>query len=190
MLKTFAEADTRVDHQTIFGNTGRQACLHTLEQEVAHFRNDVTIARIGLHRSRLTLHVHQTDGRLRLGSSLDCARLPQRTYVVDHAGAGANSSGHHGGFAGVDRERSLRAGCERLDDGHYAADFFFGIDTLRPRPRRLAADVDQAGALLDHAQRMRDGRFAVCEAAAIREGIGRDIEHAHDSGNGEVERQC
>src|SRR5437016_516040 len=51
---------------------------------------------------------------------------------------------------------------------------------LGARARRFAADVDDVGALLGDPARMRNGRFRIEEAAAVGEGVGRDVDHAHD----------
>ena len=44
------------------------------------------------------------------------------------------------------------------------------------------ADVKDGGALLGHAFGMRQGRRRIQVKAAVREGVGGDIEHAHDDG--------
>ena len=54
-------------------------------------------------------------------------------------------------------------------------------------PRRLAADIDDGSALLDHPSRMAQRGVAIVEAAAVGKGIGRDIEHTHHHGSAEID---
>src|SRR5690606_9605930 len=45
---------------------------------------------------------------------------------------------------------------------------------------RLAADVDEVGALLDELRAVLDGTRVVEEATSVGEGVGRDVDDAHD----------
>ena len=45
---------------------------------------------------------------------------------------------------------------------------------------RFRADVDDVGAFRDHAPRLGDGALRIDEAAAVGEGVRRDVEDAHD----------
>ena len=100
----------------------------------------------------------------------------------------------------VDDGRALveRPGCNRSLDGidrHRQAE----LDDLRqdrrqPRlliisryrhwitvgPRRFRTDIQNVGALLGHFSRVRDRHSGVHELTAVREGIRRHIEDAHD----------
>ena len=51
-----------------------------------------------------------------------------------------------------------------------------------PGPGRLAADVDDVGALGDHLEPAGDGRVACRRRPAVGEGVGRDVEDPHDQG--------
>jgi hypothetical protein len=48
------------------------------------------------------------------------------------------------------------------------------------RPGRFPADVDDGGALHRQGEAMRDRLLRIGEQAAIGEGIGRDVDDAHD----------
>ena len=66
--------------------------------------------------------------------------------------------------------------------GTTRAQFLVESRRARAGTRGFAADVDDRGALLDHAPRVRERRGGREEPAAVGEGIGRDVEHAHDHG--------
>ena len=63
----------------------------------------------------------------------------------------------------------------------------FGLRNIQLAGEKLAADVDQARALIDHVQCMRDCRFDARKAAAIGKRVGRNVDNAHDQRAGERE---
>ncbi len=69
---------------------------------------------------------------------------------------------------------------EAGDDGEDAADLFIGVHRGGTGAGGLAADVDDVGAFGDELETVLDGAAGVAEVAAVGEGIGRDIEDAHD----------
>src|SRR5699024_1637956 len=75
---------------------------------------------------------------------------------------------------------SRAGGGELTDDGHDAAQLFVLIDADGPRPRRLASDIDDVGAGVDEFEAVGDGPVMVEIASAVGEGVGRDVEDAHD----------
>ena len=112
----------------------------------------------------------------------------QRANVVHEVRAGTQGGRNHFGFAGVDGKHGLCTSREGLDHRHDAIDFLLHADCRRTRSRRLAADVDDGGALLDHAQSGRDRGLPFEVLAAVREGVWRDVENAHDGGDVEGQR--
>ena len=56
------------------------------------------------------------------------------------------------------------------------------LDLLEAGPRRLAADVEDVGALRLETQPLRDRRLDVRAQAVAREGVGRHVDDAHDEG--------
>src|SRR6185312_5406855 len=71
---------------------------------------------------------------------------------------------------------------------HDARDLVALGDRCRARPRRLAADVDDVGAIRDMSARQVDRACQVDGASAVGKGIGGDVDHAHDARRGEVEQ--
>jgi hypothetical protein len=76
---------------------------------------------------------------------------------------------------------------ELLDDRDDAPYFFFCADGISARSGGLAPDIDDSGALLDHAYTVGNSSRGVEKLPAVREGIRGDIEHAHDHGPLQVE---
>ena len=86
-----------------------------------------------------------------------------RRDVVDEVRAGLERRARDGGLARVDRERRVRLLARmRVDDRDDARDLLLGRErpglAVGRRPRRLAADVHDRRALLEHRERARDGR--------------------------------
>ncbi|TML66037.1 MAG: hypothetical protein E6G22_00910 [Actinobacteria bacterium] len=81
-------------------------------------------------------------------------------------------------LGGVDRERHLAA--EPLEHRDDAAQLLLGGNAGRPRPRRLAADVDDRRALRVEPPRRRGRLVRVEVDAAVEEGVWRDVDDAHD----------
>ena len=74
----------------------------------------------------------------------------------------------------------IRAGCDELfDHGENPRELDLGADGHDLRVRRLTADVEDIGAIAQELQPMRDRGVRPEESTAVRERIGRDINHAH-----------
>ncbi len=138
-------------------------------KKLADFGDDVVVARRRLHGRRLALHVHHADGGVRAPLRPRARPAAQRANVVDEVRAGPQRGRDHFGLAGVDGKHGVGTGGERLDHRHDAIDFLLRADRCRARARRLAADVDDGRALLDHAQSGRDRGLPVEVPAAVRE---------------------
>ena len=71
--------------------------------------------------------------------------------------------------------------------GMTRAQLLLGGDVVGAGARRLAADVENVGALLGELQAVRDGGLRRRMQAAVGEAVGRDVDDAHDART--VERQ-
>ena len=126
-------------------------------QELADLLDDVGVGRHDVLLLRPALPVHQHHRRAALGDQRHQGRIVlQRRHVVDDACAGIEAGARHGGAAGVDRHHDSALG-QALDHGQDALQFFVGIDRPRAGPRRLAADIDDVGALRNETQAIVDG---------------------------------
>jgi len=111
--------------------------------------------------------VHQHHRRAALGDQRDQGRIVlQCRDVVDDACAGVETGARHGGTAGVDRHHDSTLG-QALDHGQDALQLFVGIDRPRTGARRLAADIDDVGALRNETQAIVDGLRGFQAFAAI-----------------------
>ena len=174
-----AEADAGIEPDSLARDAVRDRMLEALGEKRADVGDDVAVARIALHRARLAEHVHEADVAAALG---DERRHPgvaaQRGHVVDERGAGVERSGRHRRLRGVDRQARARAR-EALEDGHHAAQLLGLADRIGAGAGRLAADVEDRGALLDERPAVCDRGRRVEPSAAVGERVGGDVYDAH-----------
>ena len=106
--------------------------------------------------------------------------------VVDDLGSGFDGVAGGGGVEGVDGEDGVGALLEDgFDDGEDAGLFFFGGEWSGVGAGGFAADVEDVGALssmLCLVEGPFGGVLGRVEVAAVGEGVGRDVEDAHDDG--------
>jgi hypothetical protein len=123
------------------------------------------------------LHVHEAEVRARIRNDARERRIAaQRGHVVDQLGPQRERRRGHRRLRRVDRDGQPG---ERGEHWLDAAQLLVRRDTLGARPRRLAADVDDRGALVEHPPRGRDSRRRLEMNAAVGERVRRDVEHAH-----------
>jgi len=108
--------------------------------------------------------------------------------VVDDLGSGFDGAAGGGGVEGVDGEDGLGALLQDgLDDGEDAGLFFFGGERGGVGAGGFAADVEDIGALVEHGDGLGEGSFGGVlggvEVTAVGEGVGGDVEDAHDEGS-------
>ena len=87
---------------------------------------------------------------------------------------------------GIDRDNGIELH-EGFNDGHHTVAFLLGRNLCRARSSRLTAHVEYVSACLKHVLSGCDNRIdigvpgVVEPAAAIRKGVGCDVEHTHDA---------
>ena len=126
--------------------------------------------------------MHQDVRHLQLGGGLNHFITDvQAGHVVNdvrtRGDGGAGGLRVHGVHA--DGGAHLR---DCLDDGQDAALFFLHADAHGTGAGGLTANVDNGGALCDHAGGVGDGVGGGVVLAAVAEGVGGDVENAHDEG--------
>ena len=126
--------------------------LILLSKKIGHLRHDVVISRIGLHRLRRALHVHDDQRRAFFGRQREHLRIAASAGdVVDDGRARIERRAGHIGLGSVDRKTDLgRFAASCLDHGKHAFHLLVSRNRLRPGPGRFAADVDDVGAVLRH----------------------------------------
>jgi hypothetical protein len=100
--------------------------------------------------------------------------------IVDDRGARSERRFGHLGLVAVDRDRRVDPRFQPGDDRQHARHLGRGIDGAMAGTGRFAADIDDGCSFACEARAMGDRRFGVLKQPAIREGIGRDVDDAHD----------
>ena len=86
-----------------------------------------------------------------------------------------------GRLRGVDRDPGAGAGLQQpFDHRQHAPQLLVRATGSAPGPGRLAADVEDRGALLLQRKAVLDRRARVEEEAAVGERVGRDVDDAHE----------
>ena len=127
--------------------------------------------------------MHQTAGHS--GASDESGHLRvvfQAPDIVDQIGACLDGCGCHLCLVGIDGHGDIEAGFHCLDDWGYPLDFLVLGNLLVTGTGRLAADIQNGGALADHLLRMDQRCVHVVPFAAVREGIRGYIQNSHDIG--------
>ena len=184
MLPGLPEPDAWVDDQVLGRDTGGLRGPGAFQQEGAHLLDHVLVARVLLHGRGRALHVHE-DERYPAGR-----RHPEHARVVASGGdvvdercTGSESRLRDVGPGGVDADRDVRgqAGAQALDDAEDAPRLFRRRHRQGPGARRFAADIDDIGALLDHAERVIDRGPWFREPPAVGEAIGGEVQDPDDT---------
>ncbi len=108
--------------------------------------------------------------------------------VVDDLTSGFDGMASCAGVEGVDGEDGFGALFEDgFDDGEDAGLLFVGSERRGVGAGGFAADVEYVGALVEHGEGLGEGAFGGMlgrvEVAAVGEGVGCDVEDAHDEGS-------
>ena len=101
-------------------------------------------------------------------------------HVVDDGGTQLDRQARDLRVARVDRDDGTRVD-QRANHGNHALALLVRRNCGEPGARRLTADVDDVRALVEHAKAPLDRSGGRGVGSAVREGIGRDIEHAHNA---------
>ena len=133
--------------------------------------------------------VHQDGSAAELCAGGGHGGVPEvAADVVDDLGSGFDGVAGGGGVEGVDGEDGFGALLEeRFDDGEDAGLFFAGGEGGGVGAGGFAADVEDIGAFVEHFDGLFEGAFrgvlGGVEVAAVGEGVGCDVEDAHDEGS-------
>ena len=177
MVGGLAEPDPGVDQEVRWRDTGLLGARDGCRQVVHHLADDVVV--VGL---RPVVHDEEryTGTRRQVRHPGILSRAPDVVEQVRARREGRLGDDHLGR---VDAQRDVGQGVrDRGHDGDHAPDLVRGIDRRVTRAGRLATDIEQIGALLDHAPRLLDrctDRVGGSQQAITRERVGRHVEDAH-----------
>jgi hypothetical protein len=179
VVNRLAEAETGVETDVLLGDAGLHCEREPLLEEGGDAGDHVVVARSLLHGARLAAHVHEAEVGAGAGDDAGKVRVAaERGDVVHQHGSESKRALGHRGFRRVDRDGNP---AQPLENGLHARELLLGRDALRSGPRRLSADVHDRGALLDETASLLDRGIGVEKTPAVREGVRRDVDHAHDT---------
>ena len=137
--------------------------------------------RVGIGDARPEPDVGGDDGHVVLGRDPQVVGIAEAGDVVADDRAGRARGVEHRRAPGVDRERHVEAGVQRLDRGHDAVELLVLVD-LGPGAGLHAADVEQVGAVGDELLGPAHERVEIPGCAAVVERIGGAVQdpHHHD----------
>ena len=154
---------------------------HPLLEERLDVGHHVVVARIVLHRPRLAEHVHQAAVEPAVGDEAGhVGVVAERADVVDVAWRRRATAASATASFIVSIETRV-ASAQPLDDRDRPARSSSSTGT-GSAPGRVDSPPTSmiVGALGDQPPAVRDGLGGVVELPAVREGVGRDVDHAHD----------
>lgn len=102
--------------------------------------------------------------------------------VIHHTGAGLQGFIRHFSFARVDRYEDFLTRRQCLNDGQYAPQFLIDWYGRGPRPAGFSAYVNEIGSSFGHGESGANRLLRCAPASAIREGVWRDVQDAHQEG--------
>ena len=194
MGRALGEAQAGIEHDTIEVHAGLCQGGETIRKLRADLRDDIVVGREVFHDFAWTAPVHGDVGDIARRKPGQHVRIGAATaHVVDD-----DSTGRHAGRGNL-RAHGVDAhlhpvGDQGLHDGKHTITLLLDGDASGTGPSRLPADIDKVGPLRTQSTTALDGARRVGPAAPVGEGIGSDVEDAHDKcaieiseGRGEAE---
>ena len=176
------EAQAGVEHDPVVGDAGRADRLHPLLQLAAdrgHHAPGAVVEREVTHPVAVGTPVHRHVRRSRVGHHVQHGGVGEPPGdVVDHDRTGLQGGLGHLVAHRVDRDQRPRGG-QLADHRHHAGQLLGDQGPGRPGAGRLAADVEQVGALLEQLEAVGDRVGGGGVPAAVGEGVGGDVDDAH-----------
>jgi len=169
-----AKAEAGVHDEPLRGDAGGLGLGAACEETVADIADDVA-------EGAVALVVHHDDTGARLGSGARDIRLAaEAVNIVDDGCAGVEGGADDGGLGGIDAEGDVDFANQLGDDGDDAGEFVLLADGLEAGAGGLCAEVQDVGALLDHAQALAQGGLGVGVEAVAGEGVVGAVNDAHE----------
>ena len=190
-VEAFAEAEAGVEDDFVAGDAGGGGGFEARGKFGEDEGEDFVWCERGERRPVVgaSAGVHEDGSAVEFGAGSGHVGVPEvAADVIDDLGSGCDGAAGGGGVEGVDGEDGLGALFEDgLDDRENAGLFFFGGERGGVGAGGLAADVEEVRALVEHGQGLGEGAFGGVlggvEVAAVGEGVGCDVEDAHDEGS-------
>ena len=184
----FSESDSGIDHDPFHRNAGRDRRVEPEGELVPHLFDYIPIAGVILHRCGCTTHVHQDQASAPTRHHRSHRGVAECRNVVDDIRADVQRRPCHGRPSGVDGDRYGELPPQLRYDGNDAVRFLVSVHGNRPRTRRFAPDVDHGRALFDHLHGAFDRVRREKVSSTVAEGVGRDVQNAHENRGRQVDR--
>ena len=144
-----------------------------------HFSGDIRVLRFRVHLTRSSAIVHEDQRRAAARDDVRERRLvDERADVVDDRRAEVDGAVGNRRFVGVNRDRHAEP-AHALEHRRDATPLLRVRQRPGPGPRRLAADVEDVGAVGDHPGRVGNRDVRIESLTAVGERIGRDVDDRH-----------
>lgn len=180
LARCLREVDTGVEQDGLRRHAGSFESGQLVVEERRHVVRHAVGVPIGFEQLDLRRpdRVHEHESGLPAGDDLGESRVMERRDVVDDVGAGTQARVGNGGLVRVDRQQTVGAGPDGLDQGHEARRLLLDSEFGRLGVGGLPADVDQQRARLE----LTNGQSCLGLDAGRtipREGLGTGVDDAH-----------
>lgn len=187
MVDAQVEIETRVEHQLSAINTAALGLADLGLEPLSEVSDDIAVLGNRPIHTRRTLDVGQHETGAGLGSEVEHRRVDRAPDVVDHVGAGLESSAGNLGTKRVGAERQFGALGEAGDRGTEPLRLLVGGHRLAG-PSRHCADVEHAEALTFESQAVGHRLFGGATARARVHRVVGDVDDADAERCVELER--
>ena len=174
-----AEVEAGVEDDLLGSQADRLGPLGPVAQERGDVGDEIVVVRIGIGDAGPQPDVGGDDGGVVLGRDPEVVGIVEAGDVVADDRARAARGVEHRRPPGVDRERHVEAGLQRLDRGHDPVELL-GLVDLGPGAGLHPADVEQVGAVGDELLGPAHERVEVPGRAPVVERIGGAVQDPHD----------
>ena len=187
VIGRLGKTDARIGEQRVGAHAGVDCRVDPRAQLVADLAHDIVVVSFGAHRARRSAGVHHDQHGVGVGDDAQHVGIGGTAgHVVHDHRARLERRGRDGGLRGVDAHRDRGAGNQRAHDRKGAPELFIEVDGIGAGPGRLAPDIENGRPGSGQRQAVIHGRSGIGEAAAVGEGVGRDVDHAHERPPGKV----
>lgn len=144
-------------------------------EKAAHIRDDVEA---GIDAVAI---VHQHRRRAGFGDYISHSGIAlQSPNIIDDAGAEFRRTAGDFSLGRINRKRKIDGPRQFSKNGLNARKLLFRCDGRMPRPGQFGSHIDNVGTLGREFLCLMHGGLQAKEFAAVGEGIGRDIQYAHE----------
>ena len=184
MLSGLAEPKSWIEPDVAARQASGLQSPSLLKQIAAHLLDHIAVLGIGLHGLGLALHVHDTDAHAlgrQGGGQGPHGGIAKAGDIVHHVDADRERLLDHLGPSAVERERQAQR-LQGPEHRQHAVGLLSRRDGLGPRSGALSANIDDLCPIGLHPLGRLHSLIQANMKPAIREGVGGDIENAHDEG--------